>query len=111
MYNFFFFSLHRADIIEELVELIVTEPPTDIPDAIRFKHSNVACEILTAETPTMIEKLVEREDILQKLYAFLEQEPPLNPLLSSFFSKTFGMLIAKKSEQVNSVFNCSFSFD
>lgn len=85
--------------------MIVTEPPTDIPDAIRFKHSNVACEILTAEiSNTTIERLVERQDILQKLYAFLEQEPPLNPLLSSFFSKTFGMLIAKKAEQVRFLF-------
>lgn len=51
--------------------------------------------------PSLDERLVEEPTILQTLYSFLEQEPPLNPLLSSFFSKTFSKLISKKSEQVN----------
>lgn len=79
--------------------LITTEPPTDIADNIRFKYPNIACEILTSEVPALIERLVGSRSTLEKLYAFLEQDPPLNPLLTSFCSKTFGMLLSKKSDQ------------
>ncbi|XP_031622169.1 serine/threonine-protein phosphatase 6 regulatory subunit 3-B [Contarinia nasturtii] len=91
--------LHRAEIIDELVSMITTEPPSDVADNVRFKYSNIACEILTSEVPVLIERLVSSRSTLEKLYAFLEQDPPLNPLLTSFCSKTFGMLLSKKSDQ------------
>lgn len=99
-------SFQRPDIVEQLVTMIITEPPGDVPDAVRFKHPNVACEILTTETPDMTERLIENEPVLQKLYSFLEQDAPLNPLLTSFFSKTFGMLIVKKTEQNWFAYQC-----
>lgn len=68
-------------------------------EMLRFKHPNIACEILTSEVPALIERLVGSRSTLEKLYAFLEQEPPLNPLLTSFCSKTFGMLLSKKPDQ------------
>uniref|UniRef100_A0A1B0CQN9 Uncharacterized protein n=1 Tax=Lutzomyia longipalpis TaxID=7200 RepID=A0A1B0CQN9_LUTLO len=91
--------LNRPDILEELVTLITTEPPTDVAESERFKHSNLACEILTSDMPSLNQSLVADPVILQKLYSFLEQKPPLNPLLMSFFCKTFGMLIDRKQHQ------------
>lgn len=53
------------------------------------------------EGPIQIsDRLGEDESLLSLLYDFLDQEPPLNPLLASFFSKTIGNLIARKTEQV-----------
>lgn len=49
--------------------------------------------------PSLEEKLLSDEETLNNLYSYLEKEPPLNPLLASFFSKTLSMLFTKKSEQ------------
>lgn len=65
-----------------------------------FRYPNIACELLTSDVSPINDKLGADESLLEKLYGFLEQEPPLNPLLASFFSKIFGNLIARKTEQV-----------
>ena len=46
------------------------------------------------------EKLSSDSALLDKMYSFLESPPPLNPLLTSFFSKAFGVLITRRPEQV-----------
>uniref|UniRef100_A0A1I8M876 SIT4 phosphatase-associated protein n=1 Tax=Musca domestica TaxID=7370 RepID=A0A1I8M876_MUSDO len=89
----------RPDVIKRMIELITTEPPEDLPLAQRFRHANVACEILLLGLPSLDEKLISEEETLKMLYSYLENEPPLNPLLASFFSKTFSMLFTKKSDQ------------
>ncbi|GAB1299724.1 Serine/threonine-protein phosphatase 6 regulatory subunit 2 [Apodemus speciosus] len=77
--------LCRQQCMEELVNLITQDPPQDMEEKVRFKISD---------------RLGEDESLLNLLYDFLDQEPPLNPLLASFFSKTIGNLIARKTEQV-----------
>ncbi|XP_058883379.1 serine/threonine-protein phosphatase 6 regulatory subunit 2-like isoform X1 [Acipenser ruthenus] len=92
--------LSQDQCMEDLVTLITQEPPTDIDEKIRFKYPNIACELLTSDVNHINDKLGGDESLLEILYRFLEQEPPLNPLLASFFSKTIGNLIARKTEQV-----------
>ncbi|XP_074832609.1 serine/threonine-protein phosphatase 6 regulatory subunit 2 isoform X2 [Carettochelys insculpta] len=86
--------------MEELVSLITHEPPIDMDEKVRFKYPNTACELLTSDVPQINDKLGGDETLLNILYDFLDHEPPLNPLLASFFSKTIGNLIARKTEQV-----------
>ncbi|XP_028304802.1 serine/threonine-protein phosphatase 6 regulatory subunit 2a isoform X2 [Gouania willdenowi] len=92
--------LSQDHCMQELVTLITTEPPADLEEKSRFKFPNIACELLTSDVSIINDKLGGEESLLEMLYHFLEQDPPLNPLLASFFSKTIGNLIARKTEQV-----------
>ncbi|KAM6419461.1 serine/threonine-protein phosphatase 6 regulatory subunit 2 isoform 1-T2 [Pluvialis apricaria] len=92
--------LCQQHCMEELVNLITHEPPVDMEEKVRFKYPNTACELLTSDVPQINDKLGGDETLLNILYDFLDHEPPLNPLLASFFSKTIGNLIARKTEQV-----------
>ncbi|XP_044748318.1 serine/threonine-protein phosphatase 6 regulatory subunit 3 isoform X2 [Coccinella septempunctata] len=91
--------LQKPNILEELVILTTNEPPIELEDHVRYKYPNIACELLTCDVPALNERLASDELLLEKLYNFLDREPPLNPLLASFFSKIMGALIAKKTEQ------------
>jgi hypothetical protein len=88
--------------MEELVTLTTIEPSGEVDEKIRYKYPNIACELLTCDVPALNERLARDEALLGKLYAFLESDKPLNPLLASFFSKTIGVLVARKTEQVSS---------
>uniref|UniRef100_A0A668A4F0 Protein phosphatase 6, regulatory subunit 2a n=1 Tax=Myripristis murdjan TaxID=586833 RepID=A0A668A4F0_9TELE len=70
------------------------------PPCFSLRFPNIACELLTSDVSIINDKLGGDESLLEMLYHFLEQDPPLNPLLASFFSKTIGNLIARKTEQV-----------
>uniref|UniRef100_A0A8C7MUE2 Protein phosphatase 6, regulatory subunit 2b n=1 Tax=Oncorhynchus kisutch TaxID=8019 RepID=A0A8C7MUE2_ONCKI len=92
--------LSQDTCMQELLHLITTEPPAGLEETRRFKHPNIACELLTSDVGVINDKLGGEKLLLDTLYSFLEQPPPLNPLLASFFSKTIGNLITRKTEQV-----------
>lgn len=102
--------LSQDHCMQELVSLITEEPPSDLEEKTRFKFPNIACELLTSDVSLINDKLGGDESLLEKLYRFLEQDPPLNPLLASFFSKTIGNLIARKTEQVISFLRKKHNF-
>lgn len=65
------------------------------------RYPNISCELLTSDVSQINDRLGEDEKLLMKLYSFLQNEPPLNPLLASFFSKVLSILIGRKPEQVS----------
>ncbi|XP_060734767.1 serine/threonine-protein phosphatase 6 regulatory subunit 2 [Tachysurus vachellii] len=91
--------LTRDSCLQELIRLIVHEPPSDREEKLRYKYANTACELLTCDVSVINDKVGGDDSLLNGLYGFMEQDPPLNPLLASFFSKTFGSLIIRKAEQ------------
>ncbi|XP_051916808.1 serine/threonine-protein phosphatase 6 regulatory subunit 3 isoform X3 [Hippocampus zosterae] len=92
--------LLRPDCMEELVTFITQEPSADVEENIKYKYPNISCELLTSDVGQINDRLVEDEKLLVKLYGFLQNQPPLNPLLASFFSKVLSILIGRKPEQI-----------
>lgn len=84
--------------LNQLVNLILTEPSEETDEKTRYKYPHIACELLTSEVVDIYEKLSSDDDLMNKLYGFLESNEVLNPLLASFFSKVMGLLISQKSE-------------
>ena len=103
----------------ELIDMIISEPTKseDVEDAERFKLPYRASEIMTCEVQALSEKICGDENLLGRLYSFLEVKetpssagdkdqaaivaaPALNPLQASFFSKAFGVLFTRKQKQV-----------
>ncbi|XP_034163223.1 serine/threonine-protein phosphatase 6 regulatory subunit 2a isoform X3 [Pangasianodon hypophthalmus] len=102
--------LSQDHCMHELVSLITEEPSSDLEEKTRFKLPNIACDLLTSDVTAINDKLGGDVSLLEKLYSFLEQDPPLNPLLASFFSKTIGNLIARKTEQMISFLRKKHNF-
>jgi hypothetical protein len=86
--------------MQELISLVVTEPPNDGEETNRFKYSNIACELLTSNVACINDTLASNESLLNQLYSFLETDKQLNPLLASFFSKIMSLLLSKISEKL-----------
>uniref|UniRef100_A0AAQ5XIZ6 Protein phosphatase 6, regulatory subunit 3 n=1 Tax=Amphiprion ocellaris TaxID=80972 RepID=A0AAQ5XIZ6_AMPOC len=92
--------LLRPQCMEDLVTFITQEPSTDVEEKVKYKYPNISCELLTSDVSQINDRLGEDEKLLMKLYGFLQNEPPLNPLLASFFSKVLSILIGRKPEQI-----------
>jgi hypothetical protein len=91
--------LAKAETIAQLLDLILQEPEGGVDEKVRFKLPNIASELITCDIPAINEMLTSDISLMDRMYSFLDTEHALNPLLSSFFSKAFGVLITRRSDQ------------
>jgi len=92
--------LVKPEVLHELVKLVTKEPSSDSPDATRFKFNNIAAELFACDVTSVNDAIVSDESYLTELCEILYEEPPLHPLMASFFSKAMAVLIGKKSEKM-----------
>lgn len=64
----------------------------------RQKRSYVASEILSSETWSIIEALMENREHMVKFWGFLRKEPSLDPVTAGYFTKINETLLDKKTE-------------
>ncbi|KAF0758565.1 serine/threonine-protein phosphatase 6 regulatory subunit 3 isoform X1 [Aphis craccivora] len=101
--------LTKPDVALELVRLVTQEPQENENPENRFVLPNLACEILTSDIQPMYNVLSHKEEIWKCFFSFLEDnEPPLNSLMASYFSRTLCSLILKTGSQdwYTYQFNC-----
>ena len=66
----------------------------------RLKYSYVACEVLSSETWSILESMMENQDQLRDFWHFMYREPPLDPLQAGYFTKVNEVLLDKKTEEM-----------
>ena len=71
----------------------------DKEDKARQKHTYVACEVLSSETWSILEALMENQQHLRKFWEFLRRDTPLDPIAASYFTKINETLLEKKTEE------------
>ena len=71
----------------------------DKAEKTREKYSYFACEVLSSETWSIIEALMENQQHLRHFWSFLRREPPLNAQIASYFTKINETLLDKKTEE------------
>jgi SIT4-associating protein SAP185/190 len=71
----------------------------DRADKARLKYAYVACEILSSETWSILEALMENQQHLLEFWKFLRREPPLDTTEAGYFTKVNDTLLDKKTEE------------
>ncbi|CAH2257603.1 jg23304 [Pararge aegeria aegeria] len=91
--------LTRPDILAELITLITEEPPKNVELSSQYRHANIASEVLTSNLSMLRDRLSMEATQMNRLCDFVNKDPPLNPLLASYFSKTIEMLLERSPKQ------------
>ncbi|XP_052741113.1 serine/threonine-protein phosphatase 6 regulatory subunit 3 isoform X2 [Bicyclus anynana] len=91
--------LTRPDILAELITLIIEEPPKNVELSSQYRHANIASEVLTSNLSMLRDRLSMEATQMNRLCDFVNRDPPLNPLLASYFSKTVEMLLERSPKQ------------
>lgn len=71
----------------------------DKADKARQKNAYIACEVLSSETWSILEALMENQQHLRGFWDFLRREPPLSPSEAGYFTKINETLLDKKTEE------------
>jgi len=82
--------------LKRLVDYITIEASDDADNKRRFKYPFLSCEILASDVWAICDAMYQHEGLLDELYGYFENEPPLNPLLSTYAARVAAILLQKK---------------
>lgn len=85
--------------VEALIDYVVTEPPEDSEGKVKFIYPYKSSEVLAADLAAVHDCLFSNEALLDKLFAFLDRDAPLNTLLAGYFGKIVSTLLARRPDE------------
>lgn len=94
----------KPETVEQLIKHLITEPPIELEEKIRFKKAHVTCGLFSHHFNKVENVIVSNEHLMNQLLQFLEQPSPLHPLLASFFSKAITCCLQKFQSQTLKLF-------
>ncbi|PWW72042.1 SAPS-domain-containing protein [Tuber magnatum] len=80
------------------------ETEGDKEEKIRLKYAYVCCEVLSSESWSMAETLMENLQPLRMFWSFLERPAPLDPLQAGYFTKVNETLLDRKTDEMMEFF-------
>ena len=69
-------------------------------DKARGQKAYTACEVLSSETWSILESLMENQQLLRTFWGFLRRDAPLDSTEASYFTKINETLLDKKTEEM-----------
>lgn len=69
-------------------------------DKTRTKLAYTSCEVLSSETWSIVDSLVENQQYLRTFWEFLRREAPLDPTAAGYFSKINETLLDRRTEDM-----------
>lgn len=80
------------------------EEEEDEKEKKRNRYAYISAELLSSDTWSITESLLENEGLLRKFWEFLKLPAPLDPLQASYFTKVNETLLDKKTEEMLGLF-------
>ena len=72
----------------------------DKEDKARAKNAYTSCEILSSETWSILESLIENQRLLKTFWDFVYRDSPLDATIAGYFTKINETLLDKKTEEM-----------
>lgn len=80
--------------------LATSEPEEDEAEKKRNRYAYVSSEVLSSDTWSIYEALMENGSLVRGFWRFLKRPTPLDPLQASYFTKVNEALFEKKTEDM-----------
>lgn len=92
--------LSRKENLVTLIDYITVLPSESDDDSRIHKYPFLSCEILCSDIASIVDRIADDEELLERLLRFLDNEPPLNVVLSNYFVRFCSNILQRKPTEL-----------